>query len=152
MTREAEAPVDPLLLEALAREGAAPCPACGYDCHGLRTARCPECGASLRLRVVSPDRRDTHWIVAALAWSAPLGFSMAGTAAVVGLRASSSGPLAGLLTAGVAVFGLPLAALLVGRRRFLRATPLLQRRLAWTSAAAAALLLIGQVMLMIRMR
>jgi hypothetical protein len=43
---------DDLALLAFLETNERPCPACGYNVHRLREARCPECGAPLLLRLV----------------------------------------------------------------------------------------------------
>ena len=40
------------------------CPACGYNCHKLLEPRCPECGISLTLRLVSLDALRKSWATA----------------------------------------------------------------------------------------
>jgi hypothetical protein len=44
----------------------APCPRCAYDLRDIPTARCPECGEPLVLRVGSPRMRF-GWLVVAMA-------------------------------------------------------------------------------------
>ena len=44
----------------------APCPRCAYDLRDIPTARCPECGEPLVLRVGSPRTRF-GWLVLAMA-------------------------------------------------------------------------------------
>lgn len=44
----------------------APCPRCGYDLRDIQTARCPECGDPLVLKVGSPRVRF-GWLVLAMA-------------------------------------------------------------------------------------
>jgi DNA-directed RNA polymerase subunit RPC12/RpoP len=43
-----------------------PCPRCGYDLRDIQTARCPECGEPLVLKVGSPRVRF-GWLVLAMA-------------------------------------------------------------------------------------
>ena len=44
----------------------APCPRCGYDLRDITTARCPECGEPLVLKIGSPRVRF-GWLVLAMA-------------------------------------------------------------------------------------
>jgi hypothetical protein len=44
----------------------APCPRCGYDLRDIGTAKCPECGEPLVLKVGSPKARF-GWLVLAMA-------------------------------------------------------------------------------------
>lgn len=43
-----------------------PCPRCGYDLRDIETARCPECGEPLVLKIGSPRARF-GWLVLAMA-------------------------------------------------------------------------------------
>lgn len=50
------------------------CPVCSYSLLGLTGAACPECGATLDVRIGSSDLRLGRWLGAALAWALGLGF------------------------------------------------------------------------------
>lgn len=43
-----------------------PCPRCGYDLRNIHTAKCPECGEPLVLKIGSPRARF-GWLVLAMA-------------------------------------------------------------------------------------
>ena len=62
------------------------CPVCGYNLRGIASNKCPECGRSLELRVVSGDLRVTAWLVALLSAALPLGASVVFT--IIGLSVS----------------------------------------------------------------
>ena len=64
-----------LLREFLALSGR-PCPICGYSLVNLESDRCPECGASLELRVASADLRLGSWLLGVIGASVGLGFSI----------------------------------------------------------------------------
>ena len=53
-----------------------PCPVCGYNLRGIKSGKCPECGAKLDLRVVSADLKLGPWIAAILGVALPLGFGV----------------------------------------------------------------------------
>lgn len=44
----------------------APCPRCGYDLRDIKTAKCPECGEPLVLKIGSPRARF-GWLLVAMA-------------------------------------------------------------------------------------
>ena len=66
---------EPVLLKQFLATRDIPCPVCGYNLRGISSAKCPECGRSLELRVVSGDLRVTAWLVALLSAALPLGAS-----------------------------------------------------------------------------
>jgi hypothetical protein len=51
-----------------------PCPSCGYNLRGLTQAACPECGASLTLRVNLAEPRLASFIGGVIALSIGAGF------------------------------------------------------------------------------
>ena len=51
------------------------CPVCGYNLRAIVSAHCPECGASLDLRIGSVDLKLGAWLVALLAVAIGLGFT-----------------------------------------------------------------------------
>src|SRR5262245_36038274 len=51
---------------ALLSGRSAPCPRCGYDLRDAPTAKCPECGETLVLKIGSPKARF-GWLVLAIA-------------------------------------------------------------------------------------
>ncbi len=52
-----------------------PCPVCGYNMRGLESNKCPECGATLDLRVGSTDLKLGLWITSVLGVALPMGFA-----------------------------------------------------------------------------
>ncbi len=54
----------------------APCPACGYNVHRLREPRCPECGVTLVLRLVSQEGLNRLWVVAMAVAAAGAGMGL----------------------------------------------------------------------------
>lgn len=62
------------MLRALLADDDAPCPACGYNLRGLTAGTCTECGAPLRVGVVSDHARLGPWIGAIVACSLAIGF------------------------------------------------------------------------------
>ncbi|MCH8152338.1 MAG: hypothetical protein IH830_08210 [Planctomycetes bacterium] len=61
------------LLKALLAERDLPCPVCGYNLRAIASTNCPECGATLDLRVGSTDLKLGPWVVSLLALSLSLG-------------------------------------------------------------------------------
>ncbi len=53
-----------------------PCPVCGYNLRAISSANCPECGATLDLRVGSTDLKIGPWLACVLSAALPLGFSV----------------------------------------------------------------------------
>ncbi len=53
----------------------APCPLCGYNLHHLTGTKCPECGATLELRVGSAELKLGKWLAALLSLAIAFGFS-----------------------------------------------------------------------------
>jgi len=51
---------------AFLRDRSVPCPRCGYDLRDIPTAKCPECGEPLVLKIGSPRARF-GWLVLAMA-------------------------------------------------------------------------------------
>lgn len=51
---------------AFVRGRSVPCPRCGYDLRDIQTAKCPECGEPLVLKIGSPRPRF-GWLVLAMA-------------------------------------------------------------------------------------
>jgi hypothetical protein len=77
------------LLEWLAKHDD-PCPICAYALRGVPEAKCPECGAQLRLSVASPNASTGAWALAVVSFSLALGFDgvvlfMGGVAALIDL-------------------------------------------------------------------
>jgi hypothetical protein len=68
-----------------------PCPACGYSLRGLTRPICPECGASLTLRVGSPQLRVGAWVLAIVSFALALGFDGV-VAALLIVAIVASGP------------------------------------------------------------
>lgn len=48
------------------------CPVCNYNLTAITTTKCPECGATLQLRMSSDDLKLGPWVVALLAMAFPL--------------------------------------------------------------------------------
>ncbi len=111
------------------------CPNCGYDLHGLRNARCPECDLQLALRVNLVDPRLGAWIVAVVGLSCGVGFEVLllayfGWMKLVSGFAPSAVAMVPLVV-GFMVQGSALLALLRGRGWF-------RRRAGWARAAVAS--------------
>jgi hypothetical protein len=51
-----------------------PCPVCDYNLRGIAQARCPECGAALRLEVGSENLVLGPWLVAIISLAMGAGF------------------------------------------------------------------------------
>lgn len=66
---------EPVLLKEFLATRDIACPVCGYNLRGIASNKCPECGRSLELRIVSGDLRVTAWVVALLSAALPLGAS-----------------------------------------------------------------------------
>jgi predicted RNA-binding Zn-ribbon protein involved in translation (DUF1610 family) len=41
------------------------CPSCGYSLQGVPSAKCPECGRELILRIVTPTHESQSWLIGA---------------------------------------------------------------------------------------
>jgi hypothetical protein len=65
---------DAAALLDLASRRSPPCPVCDYNLHGIREARCPECGAALRLEIGSENLRLGPWLLAMLGPALAIGF------------------------------------------------------------------------------
>ncbi len=64
------------MLKTFVADRNVPCPVCGYNLRNLSSAQCPECSASLEMRVGSSDLRMGMWLVALLSAALPLGFGV----------------------------------------------------------------------------
>ena len=112
------------------------CPVCGYNLRSNHSAKCPECGVPLNLRVGSIHLRLSPWIAALVSLCLPLGLISNLTAvAIVHLVRSGSFPGPGRVSAVVGLMiTAPLAAsvwfLIRKRRRFFRWQPRRQRNFA----------------------
>lgn len=73
-TNESQTPSDAVQLATYLATHDIRCPVCKYDLRLIESDRCPECGASLQLRVGSSDLRLKYWITVLLAFTIPLGF------------------------------------------------------------------------------
>ncbi len=71
------------LLRALVAARDMPCPVCAYNLRRITSAKCPECGAQLDLRVGSTDLKLGPWLVALFGLALPAGF--VGTYAIMGV-------------------------------------------------------------------
>ncbi len=63
------------LLKLLLAARDIPCPVCGYNLRAIASTNCPECGATLDLRVGSTDLKLGPWLAALLGTAIPLGFA-----------------------------------------------------------------------------
>lgn len=83
-----------------------PCPACGYNLRGLRSARCPECDSHLALRVGEARRREGAFIAGLTGCSAGLGFCLLvlGIGATQGLSQQEAAPLVVGALAGIVLY------------------------------------------------
>ena len=146
---EAHGPTDDTnLLHQYVFERDVPCPVCAYNLRNSMATECPECGATLELRVGSIDLRLRWWLCSLVAFALPIGFASF-ILTLVGIHAldrMSLGPsqLKALFTFGVVivinVFGF--IALLRARHWFLKRPTIQQRCLAvvlllWTVLSAA---------------
>ena len=52
-----------------------PCPVCRYNLKGIESDKCPECGASLDISLISADLKLGPWLAALLGCGFPLGFA-----------------------------------------------------------------------------
>jgi hypothetical protein len=148
MSQDDPHPGEAQLLRALLASRDIACPVCAYNLHGIESSNCPECGATLDLRVGSMDLKLGLWLTAVLGLAFPLGF--VGIYAVFGLvailafavgGADSPGALSMLAAMAVPILVCaPYAFLLwrlVRRRRKFWAKP---RRAQWRSAVLYAVL------------
>jgi len=85
MSQDDPHPGEAELLRALLASRDIACPVCAYNLHGIESSNCPECGATLDLRVGSTDLKLGPWLMAVLGLAFPLGF--VGIYAVFGLVA-----------------------------------------------------------------
>lgn len=119
-----------------------PCPVCGYNLRDLGTARCPECGAGLHLRVGSENTRLGAWLVGVLSLSLALGFDgvVATIMTTVAVFLEPPRTPAERFVAGVMVgsfvglsllVGAGIVAMVRGRARWVRVSP---RRQWWMAA------------------
>ena len=104
-----------------------PCPACGYNLHGLTASACPECGRGLRLGVSLTEPALGTWIATLVPLLLPAGFGI--ILIVVYISEFQNIGVSGLFTMPVPVawivthlvLSVPLSVLvLLGRRRFLK--------------------------------
>lgn len=73
----AETRADPSLTDLLARHDV-PCPRCGYNLRGCRSATCPECGTPFTFNDLATPigRASLPWAITLIAWSAALPWSL----------------------------------------------------------------------------
>lgn len=153
MSRDVTEPADLLRLFVQGRD--VPCPACGYNLRNTGSARCPECGAAMQLRVGSPAAPLGPWALALLSAALPLGFWLS----IFGIGAHalykwwratvadqyywrlgrSDWTLLGLAAAAVVTFALAVGLLLRRRHRWASRS----RRARWVLAMASTVTLIG---------
>ena len=55
-----------VLLNAFLQTHQVPCPVCGYGLHKLKSDRCPECGATLKLMLGRASTPMAAWLVMAV--------------------------------------------------------------------------------------
>lgn len=112
------------------------CPRCGYNLRASESVRCPECAATLDLRVGSPDLRLVPWITAIVGTSIPAGFTAVFsvltilTAFVDGFSNAGERNTAVFCWIVTAVLGSLIVTLARRRSVFLRKPPHRQRMLA----------------------
>ena len=119
------------------------CPVCGYNLHLIQSTRCPECGASLELRVGSSDLRLISWITSLLSFTIPLGFFAVLT--VIGLsvflrhgfHSNRDWAMIYASAGSAVVFALIVVVLIRKRRRFWKLTPRRQRLIGLLSLIVA---------------
>ena len=115
-----------------------PCPLCGYNLRQLRSARCPECGRELELRVGLSEPRQGAWVTAQIAIAAAAG--VGGLAIVATIMHGWPNVSRRQWLFNICFFYYMLAIPLAGmtyllRRRFLR----LERNAQWWIAIAASI-------------
>jgi len=124
-----------MLLEFL-RDRNVPCPLCGYNLRGLLSARCPECGRDLELRVGLAEPRQGAWLTAQIAVAATGGIGCLALISICVNGWPQGMPHAWLFNFAFIYYlgSIPVAALLlIKRRRYLRLPQPVQR---WIAAAA----------------
>ena len=123
-----------------------PCPVCGYNLRGIKSGKCPECGAKLDLRVVSADLKLGPWIAAILGVALPLGFGVIMTLLfsyivfIEGFSGNGEEYILGLLLLLTIVEGVALGLLLRKRKKFWRNTIQYQRTIATMCIGVSAIL------------
>ncbi len=132
------------LLRHFLEQHDAPCPVCGYNLRRLETTTCPECGATLELRVGSADLKMGRWIAMLLTFALPGGFGALLSGFILVLfrlsgfgRGEAFERLWPLLLLALFAFVL-LSLIIVQRRRFWRLRP--AKQIVWLVGAAGLML------------
>ena len=122
-SRESARDVERLLIIAHLHERDEPCPACGYNLHGIPTPICPECGTELAVTVCRAKDALGPWLLGLIVTAAGLGFSsvmsIAGIAAAVRHINWTPGDLQVLLSFSAAATISAVTLIVVLRRRTL---------------------------------
>jgi hypothetical protein len=154
MSQDSPPPTEAQLLQALLASRDIACPVCAYNLRRNESKNCPECGATLDLRVGSMDLKLGPWLTAVLGMALPLGFvsiyAVFGLVAMLAFVVSGSGVSGGpSLLVYIAVPALVCAGYafllwrLIRRRRKFWAKP---RPAQWRSAVLYAVLGPGAVL------
>ena len=139
MTGSLEQATEAELLRALLAARDVPCPVCAYNLRRITSANCPECGATLQLRLGIADLRFGPWLVALIAMALPLGgVGLVSIGLVINFwRWDMNRPdMVAQLVSAVAILGLPafytfgLRCLIRDRRKFWAKPHSKQRRIA----------------------
>ncbi len=128
---------DQLLRDFLAATDTA-CPVCGHGLRGVPEPRCPECGAPLRLGVVTTQTSPGPWVLAICSWTLALGFdSIVALFMTIGVAVARPPLSVGYPYIFAATFLTLSVASLIGLARVIRARPRWNakpRRVQWRDA------------------
>ena len=116
-----------------------PCPLCGYNLRGLTGDRCPECGQPLRLSVALAEPYLKPWLTLAASLLVPAGLGILWACLVpfLGLPGRRRDQATVLLPILYQIATIPLAGLVIWRRRSIQRW---SRGSQWRVAGLAALL------------
>jgi hypothetical protein len=113
----------------------APCPQCGYNLRDLTSPRCPECGQLLQLSVTLVEPYLKAWIALSAVMCAGAGLGTLWLVIIV--MEGWPGPFPGKVAVAMHIAMIPLAAIVVVKRRpFLKQRREVQWRVAWLGIAA----------------
>ncbi|MHC4274488.1 MAG: hypothetical protein ACYSUR_12590 [Planctomycetota bacterium] len=153
MDQDSPPPTEAQLLHALLASRDVACPVCAYNLRTIESDNCPECGATLELRVGSTDLKLGPWLTALLGMALPLGFvsiyAIFGLVAMLLLFTSGSVPGGPSLLVSISVPTLVCAGYafllwrLFRRRRKFWAKP---RRAQWRAAVLYAVIGPGAIL------
>jgi len=121
------------------RERDVECPLCGYNLRQLQSARCPECGRELELRVGLTEPRQGAWLTAQIAMAGAGGIGLIALLSCILNGWPNARRFQWVMNVQFAYYlaGIPVAAaLLWQRRRYLRMPREWQWAAAWLAAIA----------------